>query len=785
MRRSVFVFFALVVAAAAQATQGDKDRLVVQDAQGTLTISAVATDVLRINFARTGVHPHPTDMLDPKGVLRRRSVGWVHDGMLLTPRVSVGVDDRFVKLYLHETIPHIVIDSQQLIDGRLALYYQNSVNIYGERGTEINYRPRDNRGNPGQGIQRNNGATVKAGGQGDGGAPLAYCTDWGVLADSVDGVFTLFPYPGVEGARGWVAQPHQALTFSKGSRKDIEAYIILGPPKRTIQVVADLTGHAPMPPKWSLGFMNSQWKTDEATVTNIVDEYRLRKIPLDAFIFDFDFKAWGEDNYGEWRWNSTNGPGNVGPMKYPDGASGRFAAQMSAKGVKLAGIMKPRILIQNVDGSTMKAAAEATAHKWWMPGKKPYTDYFSHRLANDLDFSNPQCRLWYWQHAKGLFDAGIVAWWNDEADDGFDSLGFFHMQESLYEGQRSASNTRVWSINRNFYLGAQRFGFGTWSGDIGTGFDTMANQRNRMLTMIDLGQPHWTMDTGGFGGHPDPENYARWMEFASVVPIMRVHSTYGERRQPWVYGPIAEAAAKKAIEWRYSMLPSLYSWEHEAHETGAGIVRPLFWEFPQDPACANLENEWMLGDQLLVAPVMHKGLHQDGVYLPPGLWFEYGTDRPIIGGKNIDVPIDSTTWHDLPMYVRAGSILATQGPSQYVGDHTITEITLEVWPSAGRHTKFTVYDDDGETYNYERGDYFQQTVESPPLSTGAWLAFNRPTGRYKTSIKTYRIRLHGVNALSATFAGKHVSDLRNEGPNTTVSIPAGQKGELMLTVQSS
>src|SRR5208337_3559680 len=99
----------------------------------------------------------------------------------------------------------------------------------------------------------------------------------------------------------------------------------------------------PMPPKWAVGFMNSQWGTDEKMVLGIVDEYRKKRIPLDGFIFDFDFKAWGEDNFGEFRWNSTNNAGNVGGNKYPNGQNGRFAKEMAAKGVHLVGIMKPRI----------------------------------------------------------------------------------------------------------------------------------------------------------------------------------------------------------------------------------------------------------------------------------------------------------------------------------------------------------------------------------------------------------------------------------------------------------
>lgn len=119
--------------------------------------------------------------------------------------------------------------------------------------------------------------------------------------------------------------PFRTLEFTGGSRKSLEAYIVIGPPERTMEVATQLTGHPPMPPKWTLGFLNSQWGSTEDEIYQIVDKYRSEQIPLDGFILDFDYKAWGEDNFGEWRWNSTNGPGAVGGNKFPDGASGEFA----------------------------------------------------------------------------------------------------------------------------------------------------------------------------------------------------------------------------------------------------------------------------------------------------------------------------------------------------------------------------------------------------------------------------------------------------------------------------
>ncbi len=212
------------------------------------------------------------------------------------------------------------------------------------------------------------------------------------------------------------------------------------------------------------------------------------------------------------------------------------------------------------------------------------------------------------------------------------------MGRMLYEGQRadgSPTDRRAWSINRNYYLGGFRYGFAEWSGDIQTGYASMALQRKRMLATVNLGGPKWSMDTGGFSGHPSPENYARWMEFSAFVPVFRVHGGENEKRQPWVYGPVAEAAAKDAMELRYRLMPCLYSTTEEVHRTGIGLVRPMFWEFPDDAKTATMDTEWMFGDALLVSPVVAHGATSQSVYLPAGEWMDYSKRTRYAGGQTI------------------------------------------------------------------------------------------------------------------------------------------------------
>jgi alpha-glucosidase len=639
------------------------------------------------------------------------------------------------------------------------------------------------------GLTRNDGGRVAAGVQGDSGAPLIFSARYGVLVDSDGGEFTTAP---------------GSFTFQHSSRPDIEYFVFVGPPLQTMAAVSRIVGPPPMPPKWTLGFLNSQWGSTQAEVEEIVARYRKEALPLDGFILDFDWKAWGEDRYGEWRWNSTSGAGNVAPDKFPDGASGKFARTLAAEGVKLGGILKPRILttVAGDPNQPTEAAAYATAHNFWYPEEDPSPDYFSHRIARDLDFSIPEERKWFWEHLLPAFHSGMAGWWNDEADyigsTIFNNFQFLNMGRMIYEGQRADSNQRVWSINRTFYLGSTRYGYAGWSGDIDSGFVSMAFQRERMLAALDTGEFHWSMDTGGFHGHPSAENYARWIEFAAFVPIMRVHGELDEKRQPWMYGPVAEAAARNALDLRYELLPYIYSYERLNTEGEVGLVRPLFWEFPSDPGSATQDAEWMFGDALLVSPVVDEGATCHQVYLPPGQWFDYASGKPYAGAQTIQLATDAKTWKDIPLFVRSGSIVATQSVEQYTGQRSISEITLDIFP-AETNADFTVYDDDGETYNYEKGDYLRQEIASQQKGNAISVTIGGATGSYASPLRTYLLRIHtgankvtldGVALPAATATPASVEPDTNWvrqndrfGPVVLIRITAGAKKPSAITLQ--
>jgi alpha-glucosidase len=710
--------------AKAQAREDEAD---LRLAGGTLSLRLISGNVLRVHFipergatAPTLVMaPHSTGPAPETPVVADRRGGnlMLHDGQL---RVTFDKGSDTLTI-VTAGARHPLLRLSHLggvARGTVALQFTAGAPLYGVRGTDAFDQK------PAKLLLRRGRVLATAGAQGDAGAPLVWSTaGFGVLVDSRGATFAV--------AKG-------SLRIFRLSRPDPDFYLIAGDPRSIFAAVADLSGHPQLFPKWSLGFINSQWGIDQKELLQDIRTYRAKHIPLDAFELDFDWKAWGQDGYGEFRWN---------PQQFPDGPSGKLERQLDAAGVHLVGIMKPRIHVDTEEGRY------ATTHRLWIPGEKASPDYFSHEPVKDLDFDNPATREWFFNPTLAhSFATGIVGWWNDEADEAGGDTQFLNMERALYEGQRAHSDTRVFSLNRNFWLGAQRYAYGLWSGDIQTGFATMARQRSRMLSAIDVGEMWWSMDGGGFHGHPSDENYARWMEFGAFTPIFRVHGTFGEKRQPWHYGPIAERAATRAIRLRYRLLPYMYSYAWHDHVAGVGLVRPLTFGWPDDPKVRSDCSAWLFGQYLLVSPVVAQGQTTKQIYLPAGTWTDWSNGRIYLGGRTITLATDSTDWGDIPLFIRQGAIIPTQPVADYIGERPVTTIRVEVFPDS-KPTDFDYYDDDGKTYAYEHGGYFLQRLSAQVTAAAVSLTVAASSGSYRPALSHYVFAVHRIVATQVARDG--------------------------------
>ena len=694
-----------------------------------LALRVVGNDVLRVHFLPAGRASAPALVMAPDAARAPADPVKVrltnHDVVLRCGALRAVLDRNTKTLELFDGASHEPLlretDIASLAHGTAQFRFAPHAALYGVHGFDAFQKASS-------GLLRTGRQLATAGEQGDAGAPFVWSTSgFGVLVDSQKTLFNLS-----DGALGLLKQ----------TRPDVDVYLIAGAPKRIFAAVADLTGHAPLFPKWSLGFINSQWGMNEQELLRIVRRYRMLRIPLDAFSPDFDWKAWGEDHYGEFRWNTR---------KFPDGPSGKLDRELSALGVHLIGIMKPRIHVDTVEGRY------ATTHHLWIPGEKATLDYFSHKPVKTLDFDNPATRKWFFNPVlEHSFETGIVGWWNDEADETGDDKQFFNMERALYDGQRAFTDQRVFSLNRNFWLGAQRYAYGLWSGDIASGFASMAAQRQRMLSAIDVGEMWWGMDGGGFHGHPSGENYARWLEFDAFAPICRVHGGYLQRRQPWIYGVTASRAATHALDLRYRLLPYVYSYAWKDHLSGVGLVRPLLFAWPHDPHLRNDDQAWLFGQWLLVSPVVHRHQGVKHLYLPPGTWTDFFTDQVYRGGATIALPLDEKTWLDIPLFVRQGAIIPMQPLMQYVGEHPVTTLTVQVFP-ARRATHFDYYDDNGKTYAYERGRYFLQRLGTQARDRAVRLTLGPVRGTYRPPLRQYLFVVHRIQARAVSVDGHELT----------------------------
>ena len=346
------------------------------------------------------------------------------------------------------------------------------------------------------------------------------------------------------------------------------------------------------------------------------------------------------------------------------------------------------------------------------------------------DPTNPGARKYYWQLMdKALFKMGVDAWWLDTTEpetegqeenillehklfigsgDRYANIFPLETTRAVYEGQRSASDQkRVFILSRSAFAGSQRYGVTAWSGDVLSDWLSFKRQIPAGLNFSLSGIPYWTTDIGGFisgGDLSDPkfrELFVRWFQFGTFSPIFRVHGTrYNpDENELWSYGP----ESKILVQYdnlRYRLLPYIYSLAWKTTSENYTPMRPLVMDFRNDLNVQNIGDQFMYGPAFLVNPVTEQGAAQRHLYLPNGKWYDFWTGSTLEGGKfaHVAAPLDR-----MPIYVRAGSIIPMGPEEEYSNQKPADSIELRVYP--GTDVDFTLYEDQGDTYNYEKGQY--------------------------------------------------------------------------------
>jgi alpha-D-xyloside xylohydrolase len=481
-----------------------------------------------------------------------------------------------------------------------------------------------------------------------------------------------------------------------------------------------LTGVTPMLPKAAYGYIQckQRYRSQEEALA-VAKGYRDRGLPADVLVVD-------------WFYYTKMGQMDFDPALWPDPAA--MNRQLHDMGFETMISVWPRF----TPGSRYY---DFLRQKGWfinLADGTPTNGLPYDRAGSDIDTTNPEAARWYWDTIRdNIIAKGFDAIWADETEPDLPPNGaYFHIgpgtryfnvyplfhTAALYEGFRRDVPHRALILSRDAYLGAQRNGAIFWSSDIYPTWDTLKRQIPTGLDFAASGITYWSNDTGGWqylpgehhpahpplldpsdaranvGGYDDyPELYTRWFEYAAFLPIFRSHGSrlYNE---VWSYGKAAQPILEKYLKLRYELMPYIYSLGYRTYETGAPFMRALFMDFPGDPSVADIADEYMFGPAFLVAPVTEQGATSRMVYLPAGAdWYDFWTNERFHGGETVKVaaPIDR-----LPLFVRAGSILPLGEP--VLSTHQAQKVAkLRVYP--GADANFTLYDDDGRTYDYEKG----------------------------------------------------------------------------------
>lgn len=456
---------------------------------------------------------------------------------------------------------------------------------------------------------------------------------------------------------------------------------------------ARLTGPAPVPPRWAFGYLQSRWGwKNRAYIEDTLKHFRELNIPLDAFIFDFEWYTApdyqlppkGAPDFDDFGWNTNLFSDPVGQIR-----------DYKEQGVRFVGIRKPRLGNSN-------SLLMIRTNQWKLDADIGDGSAYH---ARDVDFRSPGFRKWYAEQSASLLTDGVEGWWNDEGEGSFTTYYYWNLAERETM-DRYEPGQRLWSLNRAFSPGTQRLGAAAWTGDIKSSWKTLAKTPASLLNWSLAGMPYNTCDIGGFFGTPTPELLSRWLEAGIFIPFMRTHSHHDATPHfPWLYGAEAQDAMRRAIELRYRLIPYYYSLAHETFETGLPLMRPLVMEFPGDLRVANMFSEWMVGSSLLAAPILEPG-GQRSVYLPAGDWYVFGTNQMIKGARTIKV---KAALNEVPLYVRAGTILPLGPIIQHTGQMLGGALELQIYP--GKDASFTLVEDDGETTGYLNGKMRRTTFQ--------------------------------------------------------------------------
>ena len=582
-----------------------------------------------------------------------------------------------------------------------------------------------------------------------------------------------------------------ALTSESGAA--VNYYFIHGDnADQVISGYRQITGKAVLMPKWAMGFWQSRerYKTQD-DILSTVKEFRDRKIPLDNIVLDWSY--WKQPEWGSQQFD---------PARFE--APEAMIKSLHDQHVNLMISVWPKFnkgfdIYDDFDKNKFlyKRNIEDGRRDWIGTG---YQNTF-------YDAFNPKARTAFWNLMnKRLYSKGIDAWWMDATEPDMHSnesvevrkelmtptyegssttyFNAFPLQNAkgVYEGQRKVNpDNRVFILTRSAYAGLQRYAAAAWSGDIASRWDDMKNQIGAGINFSLSGMPYWTMDIGGFSVEKryeeakgaDLEEWrelnTRWYQFGAFVPLFRVHGQY-PFREIYNIAPETHPAYKSMLYYnklRYRLMPYIYSLAGNSYQQDYTMMRGLMMDFPQDLKASNLNDAFLFGPSLLINPVYTYKDRNRNVYLPAGQgWYDLYTGKYFKGGQEIKA---EATYERMPVYVKEGSILPTGPELQYTSEKAADPLTLFVY--TGKDASFSLYEDEGTNYNYEKGAF--STISFNYSEKGKSLTIEDRKGSFAGMLKDRTIRIIVISPKAAkalNFVQKAGHTLKYSGKQTVIKL---------------
>ncbi len=493
-------------------------------------------------------------------------------------------------------------------------------------------------------------------------------------------------------------RPERDATVLRSPAADALDYVFFaGTGDEAIGAYRELTGAATLLPDWIFGYIHcrERFHNQEQLLEN-AREFRKRELPMDVMVQDWQY--WGKHGWNAMRFDEDNYPDPAGMVDELHKMNARLMLSVWSK----------------IDPNS-ELGREFAEKDYYIPG------------TQWVDFFNPDAAAFYWKNfSEKLLSLGIDAWWQDATEPENDDLVGrkthvgpgekmrliypLFVTKTVYEGQRQdRPDERVFILTRSAFLGQQRYAAATWSGDVGNSWETLRRQIPAGLNFVATGMPYWTTDTGGFfrpggGQYQDKgfhERFIRWFQYSTFCPLQRVHG-YQTDTEFWRYGPEVEEEARRYLDLRYRLFPYIYSEAARMTFQGTTLMRPLVMDFAADETALKQNYEYMFGPAFLVAPVLEPGVKEWKVYLPENDagWTDFWTGERLDGGQQVKA---ASPLGQIPLHVRAGSIVPLGPKQQYVGEKPADPIELRIY--TGADGRFVLYEDEGDNYDYEKGEH--------------------------------------------------------------------------------